>query len=234
MHNAPKCGRLPEQEIALLDRLCETMKFGSLCALGGFTPYPVMSALKNWPEDFMPAGAAEGPRTCGRLRARARNASRWRVIGLVILGVVLAGGQSTRFGSDKALAELGGHTLLARAFDTLTGSASWSSIAGRERGPGHCIPDWPRPNMGPLAGIAAGLHLARDEGYDSVLTLRRGLGRPARQPARIALARARPISTASRSSATGRREPLTRSKRCSWQRESIRCLRSPRRSAQRR
>ena len=28
------------------------MKFGSLCALGGFTPYPVMSALRYWPEDF--------------------------------------------------------------------------------------------------------------------------------------------------------------------------------------
>jgi formate dehydrogenase iron-sulfur subunit len=28
------------------------MKFGSLCALGGFTPFPVMSALKHWPEDF--------------------------------------------------------------------------------------------------------------------------------------------------------------------------------------
>jgi formate dehydrogenase iron-sulfur subunit len=28
------------------------MKLGSLCALGGFTPYPVMSALTHWPEDF--------------------------------------------------------------------------------------------------------------------------------------------------------------------------------------
>jgi formate dehydrogenase iron-sulfur subunit len=28
------------------------MKFGSLCALGGFTPYPVMSALHHFPEDF--------------------------------------------------------------------------------------------------------------------------------------------------------------------------------------
>ena len=37
---------------ALLDDLCETMQFGSLCALGGFTPYPVRSALKHWPEDF--------------------------------------------------------------------------------------------------------------------------------------------------------------------------------------
>ena len=31
---------------------CDTMKFGSLCALGGFVPYPVMSALTHFPEDF--------------------------------------------------------------------------------------------------------------------------------------------------------------------------------------
>ncbi len=37
---------------ALLEDLCHTMKFGSLCALGGFTPYPVMSALIHFPEDF--------------------------------------------------------------------------------------------------------------------------------------------------------------------------------------
>lgn len=89
----------------------------------------------------------------------------------MILGVVLAGGQSTRFGSDKALAELGGRTLLARAFDTLSGFCELVVIAGRDTGPGHLIPDWPRPGMGPLAGIAAGLHLARDDGYDSVLTM---------------------------------------------------------------
>jgi formate dehydrogenase iron-sulfur subunit len=39
-------------DLALIDDLCETMKFGSLCALGGFTPYPVLSAIKHWPEDF--------------------------------------------------------------------------------------------------------------------------------------------------------------------------------------
>jgi formate dehydrogenase iron-sulfur subunit len=38
--------------IALIKDLCETMKMGSLCALGGFTPYPVMSALTYFPEDF--------------------------------------------------------------------------------------------------------------------------------------------------------------------------------------
>ena len=42
----------PEKNLALLTDLCNTMKFGSLCALGGFTPYPVMSAVKHWPGDF--------------------------------------------------------------------------------------------------------------------------------------------------------------------------------------
>ncbi len=38
--------------IPLLTDLCATMKSGSLCALGGFTPYPVMSALTHFPDDF--------------------------------------------------------------------------------------------------------------------------------------------------------------------------------------
>ncbi len=38
--------------IPLLVDLCETMKDGSLCALGGFTPFPVMSALQQFPEEF--------------------------------------------------------------------------------------------------------------------------------------------------------------------------------------
>ena len=40
--------------IPLLTDLCNTMKLGSLCALGGFTPYPVMSALTHFPDDFQP------------------------------------------------------------------------------------------------------------------------------------------------------------------------------------
>ncbi|RAP41563.1 formate dehydrogenase [Rhodovulum viride] len=42
---------------AILADLCETMRSGSLCALGGFTPYPVESALRHFPEDF--GGARE-------------------------------------------------------------------------------------------------------------------------------------------------------------------------------
>ena len=44
--------------IPLLTDLCNTMKAGSLCALGGFTPYPVMSALTHFPDDFARAKEA--------------------------------------------------------------------------------------------------------------------------------------------------------------------------------
>jgi len=88
----------------------------------------------------------------------------------MILGVVLAGGQSSRFGSDKALAELGGRTLLSRAVDALSGWCEHVVIAGRETGPAPCIPDWPCPGMGPLGGIAAGLRHAQDADFASVMT----------------------------------------------------------------
>jgi formate dehydrogenase iron-sulfur subunit len=45
-------GKNVDANLALLADLAETMKFGSLCAMGGFTPYPVMSAIKLFPEDF--------------------------------------------------------------------------------------------------------------------------------------------------------------------------------------
>ncbi len=41
-----------DAQAMLLRDLCDTMKYGSLCALGGFTPYPVLSALDHFPEDF--------------------------------------------------------------------------------------------------------------------------------------------------------------------------------------
>jgi formate dehydrogenase iron-sulfur subunit len=50
-----RAGERVAENIAVIEDLCNTMKFGSLCALGGFTPYPVMSALKHFREDFGPA-----------------------------------------------------------------------------------------------------------------------------------------------------------------------------------
>ena len=49
-------GKARPQQIHLLRDLCDTMLHGSLCAMGGMTPYPVLSALNHFPEDF---GAAE-------------------------------------------------------------------------------------------------------------------------------------------------------------------------------
>jgi formate dehydrogenase iron-sulfur subunit len=40
------------QQVKLLRDLCDTMLHGSLCAMGGMTPYPVLSALDHYPEDF--------------------------------------------------------------------------------------------------------------------------------------------------------------------------------------
>jgi formate dehydrogenase iron-sulfur subunit len=49
-----RAGDRVAENIAVVEDLCNTMKFGSLCALGGFTPYPVMSALKHFRQDFGP------------------------------------------------------------------------------------------------------------------------------------------------------------------------------------
>lgn len=88
----------------------------------------------------------------------------------MILGVVLAGGLSTRFGSDKALAEVEGHSLLSLAVDALSGWCDHVVVVGRAAAPAPTLPDWPRAGMGPLGGLAAALRLAQDEGYDSVFS----------------------------------------------------------------
>jgi formate dehydrogenase iron-sulfur subunit len=48
-----------DANIELLDDLCDTMIDGSLCAMGGMTPFPVQSAIKHFPEDFRPEGGDE-------------------------------------------------------------------------------------------------------------------------------------------------------------------------------
>lgn len=50
-------GIRPEANLKLVEDLCEVMTDGSLCAMGGLTPMPVMSAITNFPEDFSRAGS---------------------------------------------------------------------------------------------------------------------------------------------------------------------------------
>ena len=47
-----RAGGARERDLALLEDLCRTMRHGSLCALGGLTPDPVLSALAHFGEDF--------------------------------------------------------------------------------------------------------------------------------------------------------------------------------------
>ncbi len=53
-----------EEQVVLLRDLCETMLHGSLCAMGGMTPFPVLSALDHYPQDFgLPANVGTGAAT---------------------------------------------------------------------------------------------------------------------------------------------------------------------------
>jgi formate dehydrogenase iron-sulfur subunit len=54
-------GKDRPRQIALLRDLCDTMVSGSLCAMGGMTPFPVLSALNHFPEDFQVTGEADAP-----------------------------------------------------------------------------------------------------------------------------------------------------------------------------
>lgn len=54
-----KLSTIRDNNIELLEDLCDTMVHGSLCAMGGMTPFPVMSALKYFPEDFSRSNSAD-------------------------------------------------------------------------------------------------------------------------------------------------------------------------------
>lgn len=90
-----------------------------------------------------------------------------------VMGAVLAGGQSRRFGSDKALALLGGQTLLDHAVRGLRAICAEVAVIGRPQVSAGTLmaPDRPRAGMGPLGGIAGALHLARERGFAAVLTV---------------------------------------------------------------
>lgn len=85
-----------------------------------------------------------------------------------LLGAVLAGGESRRFGSDKALALLHSRPLIEHAIAALVARTEAVIVCGREWG--DSVPDRPAPGLGPLGGINAALHAAAARGYDAVLT----------------------------------------------------------------
>ena len=86
------------------------------------------------------------------------------------LGAVLAGGRATRFGSDKALAEIGGQSLLSLAIEALRRSCGRVVVVERDAAPVDTVRDWPAPDLEPLAGIAAALRHGEEVGADTVLT----------------------------------------------------------------
>lgn len=88
-----------------------------------------------------------------------------------LLGAVLAGGRSSRFGSDKALARLpDGRTLLDHAIAALSPHVATMVICGRSHDGMASLVDRPAPGMGPLGGINAALHHALEQGFTAVLT----------------------------------------------------------------
>jgi molybdopterin-guanine dinucleotide biosynthesis protein A len=72
-------------------------------------------------------------------------------------GFVLAGGQSTRMGADKALIQLGGRALVVRALNTLREAGLTTSIAGARSTLTNYAPVIEDCGQGPLSGICAAL-----------------------------------------------------------------------------
>ncbi len=85
-----------------------------------------------------------------------------------ITGVILTGGASARFGSDKALADLGGRPLLHHVIDRLAPQVSDLALAGGSYNLDlPTLSDGPFAGRGPLAGLLAGLKWsAAQEGVD--------------------------------------------------------------------
>lgn len=89
-----------------------------------------------------------------------------------LLGAVLAGGESRRFGRDKGSALVGGLTLVDRAAGTLSEVFAEVVIVSSQENPGSWrrIADL-RPGRGPLAGIETALARAEELGCDGAFVL---------------------------------------------------------------
>ena len=87
-----------------------------------------------------------------------------------MLGAVLAGGQSSRFGSDKAVALIDGLPLIDHVVMGLFRATDHLVIAGREWRDFEMVADGAYAGQGPLAGLLAALQLAKARGFDAVLS----------------------------------------------------------------
>jgi molybdenum cofactor guanylyltransferase len=87
-----------------------------------------------------------------------------------LLGAILAGGQSRRFGSDKAEALFGGKALIDHVADSLRPQVEALVVAGREWPGLMAVPDMPETRLGPLGGLSGALAHAQAEGFDAVLS----------------------------------------------------------------
>ncbi|MGN5373932.1 molybdenum cofactor guanylyltransferase [Sphingomonas hankookensis] len=88
-----------------------------------------------------------------------------------ILGAILGGGRSSRFGSDKALAMLDGVALIDRVAAALGQQVDALIVVGRSHPGLTAVADRPAPDLGPLGGIAGALHHAAAGGFDQLLTV---------------------------------------------------------------
>lgn len=86
-----------------------------------------------------------------------------------LLGAILVGGRSTRFGSDKAAALLNGKPLIEHVAAGLAPQVDALVGCGREWPGLTSIADRPEPDQGPLGGLCAALQYARENGFDAVL-----------------------------------------------------------------
>jgi molybdopterin-guanine dinucleotide biosynthesis protein A len=87
-----------------------------------------------------------------------------------VLGAILAGGASSRFGSDKAVALFEGRELIGHALDAMRPHVERTIICGRELAGHDSIADRPSPGLGPLGGLCAALDFGACHSFDMVLT----------------------------------------------------------------
>jgi molybdenum cofactor guanylyltransferase len=87
-----------------------------------------------------------------------------------ILGAVIAGGKSTRFGGDKAVALVDGLPLIDHVVMGLYRHAEAIVIAGRDWRDFESVSDGAYAGQGPLAGLLAALVHAQAGGFDAVLS----------------------------------------------------------------